>query len=258
MILTTLGGSAAGGNPGVGCSGYLLQTETTSLVIDLGTATLQELRLHCDFRTLDAVVISHWHVDHILDLAALRFAVAYNPRPPTRRIALYLPPGTAKHLREFGSSLVYGEEGEDFFDAHFDVDEYDPDRTLDIGDVTCLFHEVRHFVPCWGLRVVGPDGSSLGYTADTGPGVGLESFFAAASTVIAEAAFVEYAPGDTSPGHLTAEDAGRLATDAGARTLVLTHIWEEHGYAAQRDRAAKTFDGEILIAKPGLALQIAK
>ena len=68
MKLTVLGGSAASPNVGMGCAGVLLQTDRTRLVLDLGPGTLQELRRHTDFRTLDAVIVSHMHVDHVLDL----------------------------------------------------------------------------------------------------------------------------------------------------------------------------------------------
>ena len=81
MRLTILGGSAASPNAGMGCAGLLVLTDRTRLVLDLGPGTLQELRRHTDFRTLDAVIVSHMHVDHVLDLLALRHALAYNPLP---------------------------------------------------------------------------------------------------------------------------------------------------------------------------------
>ena len=65
MKLTVLGGSAAGGNTGIGCSGLLVQEADTSLVIDLGPGTLLELRKHVDYRVISAIIISHYHLDHI-------------------------------------------------------------------------------------------------------------------------------------------------------------------------------------------------
>jgi ribonuclease BN (tRNA processing enzyme) len=93
MRLTILGGSGASPNPGMGCAGLLVETGDTRLVLDLGPGTLQELRKHTDFRALDAVVISHMHVDHVLDLLALRHALAYNPVPAPGPIPVWLPPG---------------------------------------------------------------------------------------------------------------------------------------------------------------------
>ena len=68
MELTILGGSAAGPNPGQGCSGYLVESGTTHVVIDLGSGTFPELRRHVDYRLLDGVVLSHGHLDHFLDI----------------------------------------------------------------------------------------------------------------------------------------------------------------------------------------------
>ncbi len=93
MRLTILGGSAASPNTGMGGSGLLVESGRTRLVLDLGPGTLQELRRHTDFRTLDAVVISHMHVDHVLDLLSLRHALAYNPIPAPVPVPVYLPPG---------------------------------------------------------------------------------------------------------------------------------------------------------------------
>src|SRR5918997_846170 len=91
--LTVLGGSAASPNAGMGCAGLLVQTDRTRLALDLGPGTLQELRRHADFRALDAVVVSHMHVDHVLDLLALRHALAYNPVPAPAPVPVWLPPG---------------------------------------------------------------------------------------------------------------------------------------------------------------------
>ncbi len=74
------------GTPGWDVRGYLLDSGTTSIVFDLGPGTLLELRRHCNYRDLDGIVISHMHLDHILDLCALRFALAYNPIAPRHRI----------------------------------------------------------------------------------------------------------------------------------------------------------------------------
>src|SRR5829696_7825976 len=93
MRLTILGGSAAGPNPGQGCSGYLIDSGPTQVVIDFGAGTFTELRRHVDFRRIDAVVLSHLHLDHTLDVLPLRYALAYNPIPPPHPLPLWLPPG---------------------------------------------------------------------------------------------------------------------------------------------------------------------
>jgi ribonuclease BN (tRNA processing enzyme) len=105
------------------------------------------------------------------------------------------------------------------------------------------------------MRVGDPKGSDLGYTGDAGPTPGLAAFFSGVRVLVAEATLLK--PG-VIPAHargsLTAGEAGELATSVGAETLLLTHMWEELGFAAYREEAARVFSGRIELAKPGLTL----
>ncbi|HEX5498412.1 MAG TPA: MBL fold metallo-hydrolase, partial [Thermomicrobiales bacterium] len=148
MRLTVLGGSAAGPNTGQGCAGFLVQGNGASIVLDLGPGTLPELRRHADFRTLDAIVISHLHLDHILDLFALRFALAYNPVPPRRKTRLVLPPG-GRGWFDRAAELFGGEDASAYFDNVFAIEEFDPGLPLTIGPATLTFAPTVHYVPCW-------------------------------------------------------------------------------------------------------------
>jgi ribonuclease BN (tRNA processing enzyme) len=256
MRLTTLGGSAAGANSGAGCSGYLVDTGSERLVLDLGPGTLPELRRHADYRTLDALVISHLHLDHLLDLFALRFAAVYNPVPLPRRLPLWLPPGGSAFLAAAGAVFATPGEPGDFFGEAFDVREYDPAGSLAIGGATLRFWPTVHFVPCWAIRVAdGRDGGDLAYTADTGPCVGVERFAAGAATLLAEGTSDVPPPEGAVRGHMAPEEAGAMAQEAGVATLVLTHLWEEHGLDAAAARAARAFTGRIEVARPGLVVE---
>jgi ribonuclease BN (tRNA processing enzyme) len=254
MRLTVLGGSAASPNAGMGCAGLLVQTDSTRLVLDLGPGTLQELRRHTDFRTLDGVIVSHMHVDHVLDLLALRHALAYNPLPAPAPVPIWLPPGGADLLGLAAAPFdACDEPGR--FAATVNVAEYDPARPLTIGDVVVTFAPAVHYVPAWAIRVQAPAELALGYTGDTGPAAALVEFFAGVHTLVAEATLLE--TGFRSPderGSLTAAEAGQLAIDAGSEILVLTHMWEELGFAAHRDQAGAVFPGRIEMATPGLML----
>ncbi len=256
MNLTVLGGSAAGPNTGQGCSGYYVEAGGTRLVLDLGPATLPELRRHTDFRTLDAVVISHLHLDHTLDLGALRFALAYNPERPPARVPLWLPPGGRGFLDRFAATFAETGKESEFFPNVFTISEYDPAQPLIIGSARITFAPTVHYVPCWAIRVADDSGAGdLLYTADTGPTAELAGFAAGARVVIAEATLLEPTPEPfESRGHLTAGEAAELARTAGAETLVLTHLWEERGREHFRARAATSFPGRIELAHPGLNL----
>ena len=256
MKVTVLGGSAAGGNTGAGCSGYLLQQGDASLVLDLGPGTVLELRKHIDIRRLGGVVVSHLHLDHILDVAALTFGLRYNPIPPDRTVPLFLPPG-AEPLREAWTMAFDGPGKPDFLETAFEVHEYDPDEPLEIDGLRVSFAPTVHYVPCWAIRVDPVDGPPVGYTADTGPTADLASLFRGVSLLVAEATLVDDRgePFETR-GHLTAQEAGQLATDAGAETLLLTHMWEEFGFKRYRQQAAKSFSGRVELATPGLTIDV--
>ena len=256
MKLTVLGGAAAGGNTGQGCSGYLVEVGPTRLVLDFGPGTLPELRRHVDFRTLDAIVVSHLHLDHVLDLMALRFALAYNPVRPPAPIPLWMPPGGLGFLRRAAAAFAEPGDEADFVPSAFSAAEYDPSEPLTIGAATVTFAPTVHYVPCWAMRVTdGAPDADLGYTADAGPTSALTDLLGGVRVLIAEGNWLQTPPKPTEAlGHMTAAEAAKLARRVGARTLVLTHLWEENGIEAYRDAAVAAFDGLVEIAQPGLCL----
>lgn len=256
MRLTILGGSAAGVGTGQGCSGYLVEAGVSRMVMDLGPGTLLELRKHADFRALDGIVISHLHVDHVLDLFALRYALKYNPRPATRPTPLYLPPSGLAFMEKAAALFVTDDEDVGDYFSVYDMQEYEPEGTVTIGDFSLTFQPTVHVIPCWAMRVRSSDDSGdLFYTGDTGADADLSGIAQGAAVVLAEAA----AKPDADPArigalHLTPVQAATIARNAGATHLVLTHIWEEHGPDSFVEAARSVFDGRITLATPGVSL----
>ncbi|MBA3416286.1 MAG: MBL fold metallo-hydrolase [Chloroflexia bacterium] len=254
MKLTVLGGSAASPNAGMGCSGYLVEAGSTCLVLDLGPGTLPELRRHADFRTLDAIVISHMHVDHVLDLLALRHALAYNPVPSPRPTPVWLPPGGADVLAHATAPFDACDEPGTFAGT-VDIREYDPTQPLAIGDAVVTFAPTVHYVPAWAIRV-DTQGRALGYTGDTGPTADLAPFFRGVQVLVAEATLLDAGDRhDVDRGSLTAAEAGALADAAAAEILVLSHLWQERGFEASRVQAAAAFGRQLELARPGSTVE---
>lgn len=253
--MTVLGGSAAGVGTGMGCSGYYVERDGTRLVLDLGPNTLLELRKHTDFRMLDGIIISHLHLDHILDLFALRFTLAYTPHRAARRLPLWLPPGGAAMLDRTAQLFDEPVAEATWFSDLFAIEEYDPERYLTVGCATITFTPTIHYVPVWAMRLSGGESGDLVYTADTGPAADLVDFCRDAEVLIAEATLLE--PGSEPwelRGHLTPEEAAELANATSAQTMVLTHIWEELDPQRFVDRAAAVYHGRLELARPGLTL----
>lgn len=254
--LTVLGGSAAGVGTDQGCSAYLVKTATTTLVLDLGMDTLHELRKQTDFRSLDGIVISHLHMDHVLDLFALRYTATYNPIKPNRSLPLFLPPGGLGFMERAAAVWYHPNETTPFF-ACYEMQEYDPTATLTIGDVTIRFAPTVHPVPCWAMRLqtAGSDGD-LVYTADTAATDDLDAFCTGATLMVADCA----APVDAEPDslkarwHCTPAQAAALCQRAGARHMVVTHVWEENDPLQAVRSAAEVFTGHLTLAKPGITV----
>jgi ribonuclease BN (tRNA processing enzyme) len=254
MKLTVLGGSAAGPNPGQGCSGYLVESGSTHVVVDLGPGTFPELRRHVDYRAIDGVVISHGHLDHFLDVLTLRYALAYNPVAASQLLPLWLPPGGVALLERLAKAITDDLDSSEFLSV-FEVRQYEPDALLTIGELGFRFYPTVHYVPCWAVRISNGVDGDLFYTADTGPAANLASAAAGSQVMVAEGtnghgSLEPYA----SRGHMTPAEAGALARQAGASTLLLSHIWaEDDPFRAVRE-ASDMFGGPVDLATPGLHL----
>jgi ribonuclease BN (tRNA processing enzyme) len=257
MIVTVLGSAAAGANAGSGCSGYLVQAGPTSVLVDCGSGTIAELKRRIDIRRLDAVVISHMHVDHILDLVTLRGALRYAPEPFEERIPLWLPPGGAEILDGLAAPLDLDHRSPLFFDQVFETDEYNPIDSLQIGEVSIDFARTQHPMPAWAMRIARSGSEqAAGYTSDSGPVTNLAAFFHEVQALLAEATLLDSDASPIERGHMTAREAGRLAQTCQAKRLVLTHFWEELGLERLLNEAGTAFDGPIELAWPGLEINI--
>jgi ribonuclease BN (tRNA processing enzyme) len=254
MKLTVLGGSAAGPNPGQGCSGYLVESGATSVVVDLGPGTFPELRRHVDYRVIDGVVISHGHLDHVLDVLTLRYALAYNPVPASRQLPIWLPPGGVALLDRLAEAITEDSESNEFLSV-FEIQQYDPDALLTIGELEFRFYPTVHYVPCWAARISNGIDGDLFYTADTGPAANLAGVATGSHIVVAEG--TQYGGSNepfASRGHLSPGEAGTLARQAGADVLVLSHLWaEDDPFQAVRE-ASRMFGGPVELATPGLSV----
>lgn len=241
MRLTVLGSSASYASAGRACAGYLVSDGDTSVLLDCGNGTIANLASVSDPLALGAVVITHEHVDHFADLYALQAALRYAPSGPVPPLPLYLPAGLFARIGSVLNDHGRGELAEAFV-----VHELASDAPFAVGGLGIAPHLVDHVEPTFALRVTN-GACTLVYTSDTAPSRPVFEVARGADVLLAEATLpTEYA--GRAP-HLTAGQAGWLAHEANARTLVLTHLWPTVDRALARAQARAAFEGQVIIAE---------
>ena len=252
--LTVLGSSSSTPRPGRACSCYLVRAGDTAIALDLGTGSLSNLRRYLAPEDVSAVIISHMHPDHFLDVIPMRYALRYGPRANARRVPLYLPPGGDTLLRRMTD--VFGEEPPVDFLAVYDVRTYDPDSALEIGGVRVRFAAAKHFVPTYAIRCdVG--GASVTYSADTALEPRVGALARGGDVFVCEATLLPDEAGACRRGHMSAREAGELARSAQTRRLVLSHYSSETNPMQLLSEARATFGGDVLVADDHLVLELA-
>ena len=220
LRLTVLGCSTAVPHQATPTAGYLVQWDTTNLLLDAGQGVVRALQGVLDPRALTAIVVGHMHADHYLDLVGLRYLFPWGEAIDDR-LPVHLPPGGRARLDALAHAVS---ERVGFFDDSFAAVEYDPGLELVVGDLRIRFFGGRHYVPAWGVVVEAPDGSRLAYTGDTGPSGSVEAAVRDSDLLLVESALVSAADDDPERGHLTATEAIALARTARARSAVLVHF----------------------------------
>ncbi len=204
------------------------------------------MRKYADYDQLDAVVISHMHADHFLDLIPLRYAIKYGPRRRTKPLPLWTPPGGHAMLRAMTSAFANEGDG-DFLAAAFDVHEFNPERPLAIGDGTLRFAPTTHFIDAFAIRYQ-RNGTSVTYSADTAPDQRVVDLARNSNLFLCEATLLAGADeGGNVRGHSSAAEAAQMAADAGVRCLALTH-YAQDATSRDLDESARTiYAGDIVV-----------
>lgn len=235
FTLTVLGSSGTYAGAQGACSGFLIRTDDTTVMLDAGPGTLANLQQHVELRELDAIVLSHCHPDHWLELPVMRNAYRYVLG--CESVELYL---TAETLR-LATSLCSGEL-EPTFSPHVITDGSE----FDVGSLHFTGSMTDHPVETLAFRV-DHDGRSLGYTSDTGPGWSLASLGRDLDLAVVESTFVEGSP-LASPVHLSARQAGEQARSAGAARLALTHVLPESDLVESVEEAVAAYGSTVDVA----------
>lgn len=241
-----LGKSPAMPDAGGAHSGYLITHDGFTLLLDCGSGVFSKLRAFADPAAVDAVLISHLHADHMLDLLPFSFALAGGMLSDTsRKPPLWAPPGGRAAFAAYAEAVGM----EDQINDGFAVGEYTTDARIELGPLTVSFCQVPHYIPAWGCDVRAGSGQRITFGGDCGPNQAIVELARDTDLLMLEA--TEGAGphlGDGLRGHLTAAEAGTLARGADARRLLLTHYSDQLDAEALRAAAASTYGGSVEMA----------
>lgn len=243
MELTIIG--HWGGYPKVGeaSSGYLLRYEDFHLLIDCGSAVLSHLQYFLKPTDLDAVIVSHYHPDHVADIGVLQHALL---------IDKYVN-GTKKNIPIYGHT----EDHEGFLSLTYkDITTgvaINTDEPFQVGPFEISVLKTVHPVPCYAMRI-SVDGKVIVYTADTEYFSELIPFCTEADLLLCETNY--YKGMESYESHMTSSQAGKLAQQAKVKKLILTHLPQFGNIEQLILEAEEQYSGEIILAKKGLKVTI--
>ncbi|MTI81706.1 MAG: MBL fold metallo-hydrolase [Firmicutes bacterium] len=259
MQLTILGRNAPYPAPGGACSGYLIQNGQTSIMLEAGNGSFGKLCKHVDFRRLAAVVITHLHPDHCMDLHCLRHAIAGAIRDQKRTgpLALFIPKQPDEKFQQFAK----------YKDA-FIINAIEDMPQVNIGGGTQA-HRARvgrlqleftpnnHPLPAYAVSIEDEKGRMV-FSGDTARTKQLEDLARGANLFLCEASGLDKDVDFVKKGHLTARQAGELAKAAGVKKLVITHLYPEYSINDLTIQASEGFQNAAAVAKEDAKYNVSK
>ncbi|HYH93847.1 MAG TPA: MBL fold metallo-hydrolase [Candidatus Saccharimonadales bacterium] len=222
---------------------YLVRLGSTAVLLDLGQGSFPRLAGLVEPSTLDAVIVSHLHPDHFIDLVVLRHYLRWQFKP-VRRVRVVAPAGLDTRLDD-----LHAEPG--FSAASLDVEVLRP-GVLHIGDLEVQAARVTHTADSYGVRLApkGGDGAGLVYSGDCGRAGDLAALLRPGDTLLTE---VSFGPGPVVPGaaHLDGPSVGGLAARTSPGRVLLTHLQMGFDEGATIASVTARFDGPVTMVHPG-------
>ncbi|MEJ7583806.1 MAG: MBL fold metallo-hydrolase [Acidimicrobiales bacterium] len=213
-----------------------MRTDTTCIWLDAGPGTLANLQRHVSVGDLSAVVVTHEHPDHCLELPVLRNAMRFALDLSGLRVI------TTAGVRDLVDDISDGAEPTFVWEVVTDG------STIRVGDLELRFVRSDHPVETYAV-VIGQDQRRVFYSADTGAGLDPASVGTGGHGV--DLAIIEATLPPDREGtyqHLSGRQAGAMARDLGARRLLLTHLSPGTDGKARQDEAETTFDSPVELA----------
>ena len=235
--------------PGSAGASYLVRAGAEALVLDLGQGAFPALAAAVEPSRLSAVVVSHLHPDHFIDLVPLRHYLCRAEFQPSRRVKVLAPRGLDTRL-----DGVYDQPG--FAAAAFDLPE-PPDGPEVLGPFELRSVRVRHAGEsrAWRVALAGFAGPGLVYTGDASDPDELAGLLQPGDTLLSEATF---GVGPVPPGmnHLDGPTVGALAARSQVGAVIVTHVRMGCDLDATVASVQAAYPGPVSLAVPGRTFSV--
>jgi ribonuclease BN (tRNA processing enzyme) len=234
-------------------SAYWLETESGSLLLDMSADAMHRMaQEHLDWVNLDAIWISHFHLDHLGGLAPFLFGTRAAPQiqPRRKQLRIFGARGLRKIIETMDQSNDYR-----LFKQPFPVElvEVEPDSEFEIlPGLTANTISTPHTKESQAIRLTDKNGTTFVYTSDTGYAEELSEFAKHATVLLMECSFPKNKPVST---HLELAEAMQIAEKSKPQKLVLCHLYFEWDGIDLAAEAQKLWPGETIEAFDGLRLE---
>ncbi|MBU9721893.1 MULTISPECIES: MBL fold metallo-hydrolase [Bacillaceae] len=241
MKLTVIGFWGAYPEKNEATSCYLLQDGGTNVLLDCGSGAVAQLQNYIDLAVIDAVILSHYHHDHVADIGVLTYSrvVDMNLKNTDQPLHIYGHQDDQQGYQQLGKKT--------FAEAY----DYGEKSVLSIGSLSFTFHPTSHPAPCYAIKVKSQSGTSIVYSADTSYDESLVPFIEGADLLITETSFYEGQEAK-SYGHMNSKEAATLAVKGNVKELLLAHLPHFGDHQQLVNEAKKYFKGPISLGKRGL------
>ena len=243
MRVTILGAGTAIPAKGYSPAGIYIRIAGERVLLDAGPGTLQ--RLHAIggyWRQLDRVFLTHFHIDHCLDLVSILFALRLPQVSRTKPLTVYGPPGLKRLYHRLNTAFQRWITPGTFRLRIQELQE----TTLRLPGYTVTTKRMDHYATrAVGYRLA-EGGKSLAYSGDTDSCDGIAELGRGADLLVLECSVTDE---QKVEGHLTPSECGRIAARAGCRHLALTHFYPVfRGYDIRR-RVRRSFKDRLTLAR---------